>query len=45
MKEFVVFWQENSSLLKMELWEQFVNKQDSLYEYAIPSLLTVTGSW
>ena len=24
------------SLLKMELWEQFVNKQDSLYEYAIP---------
>ena len=35
MKEFVVFWQENS-LLKMELWEQFVNKQDSLYEYAIP---------
>ena len=32
MKEFV----GKFSLLKMELWEQFVNKQDSLYEYAIP---------
>ena len=37
MKEFVVFWQENSRYWKWNYaWEQFVNKQDSLYEYAIP---------